>query len=134
VEARDEVGHRGLAGAAAADERDHRAAGHGDVKSRTTGVPSRYSNQTFSKRSSRTFAAPARAGTVRLVRGHPEHLEHALHRGQRPLQLGERVHDVPHRLEQQERVPLERHDVADRRAAAQVEEPPYQTITTLTRR
>ena len=39
-----------------------------------------------------------RVGPVRLVVLHAEHFEHALHRRQRPLQLGERVDDVPDRL------------------------------------
>ena len=62
-----------------------------------------------------------RVRAVGLVVLHAQHLEHALHRRQRPLQLGERVHDVPHRVQQQERVPLERHDVADRRAPDDVQ-------------
>ena len=62
-----------------------------------------------------------RVRQVRLVLRHRQHVEHPFHRRQRPLQLGERVHDVPHRVEQQERVPLEGHDVADRGAAQQVQ-------------
>ena len=88
------------------------------LKSRTTGRPSRYSNSTSSNRDLLDErGAVAASGPVRLVVGHPEHLEHPLHRRQRSLQLGERVHDVPHRPHQQHRVPLERHDVADRGAA-----------------
>ena len=92
------------------------------LKSRTTGRPSRYSNSTSSNRISCTTRGASRGvGPVRLVVLHRQHLEHALHRRQRPLQLGEGVDDVPHRVQQQERVPLERHDVADRRAADDVQ-------------
>ena len=92
------------------------------LKSRTTGRPSRYSNSTSSNRISCTTRGASRAsGRSGLSFSIAEHFEHALHRRERSLQLGERVDDVPDRVEQQERVPLERHDVADRRAADEVE-------------
>src|SRR5204862_5264947 len=59
--------------------------------------------------------------TVGLVVLHREDVEHPLHRGERALQLAERVHDVPDRAHDHERVPLEYHDVADRRAALEVQ-------------
>ena len=62
----------------------------------------------------------AGVGPVRLVRVHAQHLEHALRRRQGTLQLGKGVDDVPDRIEQQEGVPLKRHDVADRSPADQV--------------
>jgi signal transduction histidine kinase len=40
---------------------------------------------------------------------------------ERTLQLGEGIDDVPYGVQQQERVPLERHDVADRCATPQVQ-------------
>ena len=55
VKARDKIGHRRLPRPAAAHQRDDRSSGDGDaLKSRTTGCPSRYSNETLSKRISRT--------------------------------------------------------------------------------
>ena len=85
-------------------------------------MPSRYSNSTSSNRiSSHDARRVPRVRLVRLVVCHRQDFEDALHRGQRPLQLRERVDDVPDRVHQQERVPLERHDVADRGAADDVQ-------------
>ena len=123
VEARDEVGDRRLARAAAPDERDDRSARHRHVEVAHDRL-SRAVLELHVLEPQLAHDAPARrarrAGPA-CRRRHRQHLEHALHRGERALQLGERVDDVPHRIEQQERVPLERHDVADRRAAGDVQ-------------
>jgi len=58
---------------------------------------------------------------VPLVIFHRQHFEDAFHGRERTLEFGEGIHDVPNRVEQQEREPLERHDVADGRAAADVQ-------------
>ena len=93
------------------------------LKSRTTGLARAVLElhvleaQLLAPRAGRRRAS----GRSGLSGVHRQHFEHPLHRGQRALQLGEGVDDVPHRVQQQERVPLERHDVADRRAAAQVQ-------------
>ena len=63
----------------------------------------------------------ASVGPIGLVVVHGQRFEDAFHCRQRSLQLGERVDDLPHRVEQQERVPLERHDVADRRVPADIQ-------------
>jgi hypothetical protein len=94
------------------------------LKSRTTGRPGR-SVFELDVLELDGFDDPRRGACVRLVRLvalHPEDFEHPLHGGERTLQLGEGVHDVPHRVQQQERVPLERHDVADRCAPGDVQE------------
>ncbi len=122
VKARHEVGDGRLARAAAADQGDDRAAGHDDVEVADD-------RPAFAVLELDVLEADlvddARGvdgvGPVGLVVGHRQHFEHALHRGQRTLQLGERVDDVPDRVEQQERVPLEGHDVADRGAAHDVQ-------------
>ena len=122
VEARHQVGHRRLAGAAAADQRDHRSAGHGDVEvAHHRPALAVLELDVLEPDLVHHLRRVARVGPVRLVVLHRQHFEHALHRRQRALQLGERVDDVPHRVQQQERVPLERHDVADRGAADDVQ-------------
>src|SRR5205807_1680428 len=63
----------------------------------------------------------ARVGPIRLVALQRQHFEYALHRRQGPLKLGKGIDDVPHRAEEQEGVPLERHDVADGGAADDVQ-------------
>ena len=122
VKARHQVGHRRLARAAAADQRDHRSAGHGDVEvAHHRPALAVLELDVLEPDLVHDARRVARVGPVGLVVLHRQHLEHALHRRQRPLQLGERVDDVPDRVQQQERVPLERHDVADRGAADDVQ-------------
>ena len=123
VEPRHQVGHGRLAGPAPAHERHHRASGNDDIEV----LHHRAALTVFE----RHLVEPELrhhlwrlhgARLVGFVLLHGQHVEHALHGGQRPLELRERVHDVPHRAEQQERVPLERHDVAHRRPALQVQQ------------
>ena len=120
----DEIGHRRLPGPAAADERDDRAAGHlqVEVAHHRPALAILEVDRFELDRLDHGWGRPC-VGLVRLVALHPEHLEDALHRRERALQLREGVDDVPHRIQQQERVPLERHDVADRRASRHVQEP-----------
>ena len=63
-------------------------------------------------------------GDIWLVLFHGQHVEDTLGCSQRPLEFGERVDDGPDRVEQEERVPLKRHDVADRGITGNVEVPP----------
>ena len=120
----DEIGHRRLPGPAAADERDDRAAGHlqVEVAHDRPALAVLEVDRFELDRLDHGWGRPC-VGLVRLVALHPEHLEDALHRRERALQLREGVDDVPHRIQQEERVPLERHDVADRRASRHVQEP-----------
>ena len=122
VKAGDEVGDGGLARAAAADQGDDRSAGHDDVEV----ADDRPALAVFELDVVEAdLVHDARGvdgvGPVGLVVGHRQHFEDALHGRQRTLQLGEGVDDVPDRVQQQERVPLEGHDVADRGAADDVQ-------------
>ena len=122
VKARHQVGHRRLPGAAAAHQRDHRSAGHGDVEvAHHRPALAIFELDVLELDLVHDARRVARVGPVGLVVLHRQHFEHALHRRQRPLQLGEGIDDVPDRVQQQERVPLERHDVADRGAADDVQ-------------
>ena len=122
VKARHQVGHRRLARAAAADQRDDRSAGHGDVEvAHHRPALAILELDVLEPDLVHDARRVARVGPVGLVVLHRQHFEHALHRRERALQLGERVDDVPDRVQQQERVPLERHDVADRGAADDVQ-------------
>ena len=114
VKARDEVGDGRLARAAASDERDDRAAGHRDVEVEDDGPAlAVFELDAFERDLVDDLGRRSRVRPVRLVIRHGQHFEHALHRGQRSLQLRERIDDVPDRVEEQEHVPLECHDVAD---------------------
>ena len=122
VKPRDQVGDRRLAGAAAADQRDDRPAGHGDVEvAHHRPALAILELDVLEPDLVHDRRRVARVRPVGLVVRHRQHFEHALHRRERALQLGERVDDVPDRVQQQERVPLERHDVADRGAADDVQ-------------
>ena len=104
VEARDEIGDRRLAGAAPAHQRDDRPAGHGDVEIEDDRLALAVLELDVLEPDLIDDARRvACVRPVRLVVLHPEHLEHALHRRQRSLELGERVHDVPDRPHQQHR-------------------------------
>ena len=63
----------------------------------------------------------ASAGAVWLIVVHSQHFEHALHRRERALQFGKGVHDVPDRVEQEERVPLKGHDIPNRCATLKIQ-------------
>ena len=117
VEPRDEVRDRGLAGAAAADERDDGAARHAHAEVAHDGsVLAILERDVLELDLAHEPRRVRRVGPVGLVARALEHLEHALGRRERALELGERVHDLPDRVQQQERVPLKSHDVADRGA------------------
>ena len=109
----NEVGHGGLPRSAPAHERDHRSSRDRDVEV----LNDRLAFAVLERHVLETDLANhvgrlAGAGAIGLVVLHRQHFEDPLHRGERALQLGERVHDVPDGIEQQEHVPLKRHDVA----------------------
>ena len=122
VKAGHQVRHRRLAGAAAAHQRDHRSAGHDHAEvAHHRPAFAILELDVLEANLPHHARRVAGVGPVGLVVLHRQHFEHALHRRQRTLQLGEGIDDVPHRVQQQEGVPLERHDVADGGAAAQVQ-------------
>jgi hypothetical protein len=108
-----------------------RAAGHRDVEVADNRPPSRYSNSTCSSESL-DDAGPARIGPVGSCRPHAQHLEHRSIAASDRCSSRTRLTMLQTGLRQQERVPLERHDVADRGVATfQIAAEPE--MTTLTR-
>src|ERR1017187_6328974 len=123
MEARHQIGDGGLAGAAPAHQGVHRSAGRRQAErahhGTTLAVFELHVFETDFFHGGRRIDGVRPVGLVDL---HRQDFEDALHGGERALQFGECVDDVPYRIQQLEAVPLERHDVADGSPAAQVQE------------
>src|ERR1043166_8283556 len=113
MKSRYEVGHGGFSSAAAAYQRNRPARRHGDVEIThhwpASAILEFHLIETKLANYRRRIDS---IGPVWLILFHPQHFKDAFHGGQRTLQLGERIDNVPHGVQQQKSVPLKRHDIA----------------------